>query len=53
MGPLSREEAILILEGIARDGSPSLQIQAIRLLFQVQDGGKVDEDDLERILRTK
>lgn len=53
MSDLSREDMISILEGIARDGSPGLQIQAIRLLFSIDGGEDPDGDELERLLRTK
>jgi hypothetical protein len=51
-GPLSVDEMRLILERIAREGSDSARIQAIKVLVQLDAGGVV-EDELERILRTK
>lgn len=50
---ISRDEMIEILEKIAREGSDTARIQAIKTLIRLQEGQNVDDDDLERLIRTK
>lgn len=50
---LERAEMIEILEDIARSGGDSARIQAIKTLIRLQEGLDVDDDELERLIRTK
>jgi hypothetical protein len=50
---LTRDEMIVILEEIAREGANSAKIQAIKVLLDLQAADMPLEDELERILRTK
>jgi hypothetical protein len=49
---LSRDEMIVILEEIARDGSDTARIQAIKTLLRLQDGSDdVGDDDLDKLIQ--
>jgi hypothetical protein len=47
---LERDEMIELLEQIAREGSDSNRIQAIKVLLRLKEGQSVDDFDLERAI---